>query len=62
MVFCSCRDRCEAAQCFDFLRFGVDRVRVYEHKLMLLLINCVQDQLIYRFGLSTSISILTCQF
>jgi hypothetical protein len=30
MVFCSCRDRWEAARCFGFLRFGVDRVRVHE--------------------------------
>jgi hypothetical protein len=62
MVFCSCRDRWEAARCFGFLRFGVDRVRVHEHNPMLLLINCVQDQLIDQFELSASITIPTCQF
>jgi hypothetical protein len=62
MVFWSCRDHWEVAQCFDFLLFGVGRVRVHEHGPMFLVNNCFQDQLIDRFGLSTSIAILTCQF
>jgi hypothetical protein len=51
-----------AARCFDFLCFGVNRVRVRRHNTMFLVINCFQDQLIDRFGSSTSITIPTCQF